>query len=336
MVAVNVDAEPRWVAAAVLWVAVLAPECVVVLVESPAVRVHAREHDDVQMLDDRADGRGAERLPAVNEPCPVRIRLEQVGGEVDADLRAAPFARVSAGGEQDPVSGGVAADPQRVARPAFDALVRQRDQLGDAGVGGRQALQRGVDLIDVQVAQRRSRLRRRPGAGDLAAEPTWRDLAAFEAIARPDLGLLRPLVDLQLEALGPQRLETLLRSDHRHREAAVRVTDDRRLAPEVEPFGQETAEPFLVADADDSVQPTWQPRRFDQPDSSMPTMAGVCQPVGHHYRALVSRWAPGAHSGRSDDPSPCCPRYDRQTTRPRARRWRYSRLRRLVIGSPGG
>ena len=107
VVAVDVDADPRWVAAAVLRVAVLAPECVVVLVEPPAVRVHAREHDDVQVLDDRADRRGAERLPAVDERCPVRVRLEQVGGEVDADLRAAPFARVSAGGEQDTVTSGV-------------------------------------------------------------------------------------------------------------------------------------------------------------------------------------------------------------------------------------
>ena len=39
-----------------------------------------------------------------------------------------------------------------MARPALHALVRQRDQLGDAGVGGRQALQRRLDLVDVQVA----------------------------------------------------------------------------------------------------------------------------------------------------------------------------------------
>ena len=66
-----------------------------------AHRGSGREDDNVRPIDDGTDGGGRERLAAVCQAGVRRVRLEQVGREVDEGVRAAPFASVDAADEDE-------------------------------------------------------------------------------------------------------------------------------------------------------------------------------------------------------------------------------------------
>lgn len=100
-VAVEVDADAGGIAARHRRIAVAPPAAALLLVvvrqaERAPVRVHVGEDDDVQGVEQGLDLRGGVGLPAVGQSQAAVIGFEQIGAEVDADVRASPLARMLA------------------------------------------------------------------------------------------------------------------------------------------------------------------------------------------------------------------------------------------------
>ena len=119
----------------------------------PPVRVDLREHHDVQAADDPLDVRRRYRVARQGD-----LRTGRSGGgealqERHEDVRPAPLPRVHAGDEDDggPRRRQVGGHPHRAADSVLPRPVRQRHQLGEPRMRGRNDLQRRLDLHDVEV-----------------------------------------------------------------------------------------------------------------------------------------------------------------------------------------
>jgi hypothetical protein len=85
------------------------------------------EDNDIGPINDRLDVGCRERLAAVCQAGVGRVGLEEIGGEVDEDVRPAPFASMDSADEHERRSAGEpgpAPDEERVAVPAFIGDVR--------------------------------------------------------------------------------------------------------------------------------------------------------------------------------------------------------------------
>src|SRR5918994_3660564 len=155
VVAVVVDADLARVAAAAGRIAVLAPHRIDRLAVVPTVRVDVREDDQLDPLEDPPDLGGGERRPAVDQPGAGRPRLQEIGRQVEDDVRASPLARVGAADEQDagPLT-RARGDPEGVALASLSRDERQGDHLGGRWVRRAESDDRRLDLGDVEKGHR--------------------------------------------------------------------------------------------------------------------------------------------------------------------------------------
>src|SRR4051812_9718283 len=105
VVPIEVNTDGLRVARGMRGIAVLPPVVLrgIELVPRAPVGIYARQHDDVEALEDPPDREAAELLLTVREARAQAVGLKEIRREVDADLRPAPLAAVRARGEQDRV-----------------------------------------------------------------------------------------------------------------------------------------------------------------------------------------------------------------------------------------
>ena len=119
----------------------------------PPIRVDLREHHDVQAPDDPLDVGRRHRVPRQGDLRTVRSSGGEALQERHQDVRPAPLPGVHTGDEDDggPRRRQIGGHPHRPTDPVLPRPMRQRHQLGEPRMGGRNELQRRLDLHDVEV-----------------------------------------------------------------------------------------------------------------------------------------------------------------------------------------